>query len=63
LVVSLIVVPLGLVVGLISRFWGHKKSYESNLFLEQRRMMMTTTPTLTCNKIMKVKRPREGGFV
>jgi len=62
LVVSLIVVPLKYDVNLISGFWGHDKSYESNHFLEQRRMMMTTTPTSTCNKTMKVKRPREGGF-
>jgi hypothetical protein len=50
-----------LLVGLIFGFWGHDKSCESNHFLEQRRMMMTTTPTSTCNKTMKVKRPREGG--
>jgi hypothetical protein len=51
----------GLAVSLVSRFWGHDGAYESNHFLEQRRRMMTIT-TSTCNKTMKVKRPREGGF-
>jgi hypothetical protein len=56
LVVSLVVVPIGLVVSLVSRFWGHGGTYESNHFLGQRRMMMTTTLASTCNQTMKVER-------
>jgi len=62
MVVSLIVVPLGLVVNLIFGFWGHNKSYESNHFLEQRRMMMRTTLASIGNKTMKIKRQKECGF-
>jgi len=52
-----------LVISLIFRFWGHDQANESNHFLEQRRrMMMITTLASTCNKTIKVKRPREGGF-
>ncbi len=62
-VVSLVVVPLGLVVNLDSKFCGHSKTYESNHFLEQRRRMMTTmSQASTSNKITKVKRSREVGF-
>jgi hypothetical protein len=56
-----ILVRRGLVVNLVSKFWGHDEAYESNHFLEQmRRRRMTTTST--SNKTTKVKRPREGGF-
>ncbi len=61
LVVSLVAIPIGLVVNLIFRFWGHIKTYENNHFLGQRkRMTMITTPTSTSNQTMKVKRPKEG---
>jgi hypothetical protein len=67
LVVSLVVVLIGLVVSLISKFWGHDGTYESNHFLGQRRkMMMITTLASTLastgNQTMKVRRPKEGGF-
>jgi hypothetical protein len=59
-VVSLVVVSLGLVVSLFSKFWGHGEAYESNHFLEQRRRMMTITLASTSNKITKVAK---GGWV
>jgi len=53
----------GLVVSLISIFWGHDGAYESDHILEQKkRMMMITTLASICNNTTKVKRPREGGF-
>jgi hypothetical protein len=62
-VVNLVVVPLGLVESLDSKFWGHDEAYESNHFLEQRKRRMTTTPLASIgNKSTKVKRPKKGGF-
>ncbi len=61
LVVGLATIPIGLVVNLVLKFWGHSGTYENNHFLGQRkRMVMTITPTSTSNQIMEVKRPREG---
>jgi hypothetical protein len=34
-VVSLVAVPIGLVVSLVSRFWGHGMTYESNHFWDK----------------------------
>jgi hypothetical protein len=34
-VVSLVGVPIGLVVSLVSRFWGHGMTYESNHFWDK----------------------------
>ncbi len=62
-VVNLVVVPIGLVVSLVSRFWGHWWDIWKQPFLGQRRrIMMTTTSTSLSNQTTKVKRPREGGF-
>jgi hypothetical protein len=63
IVVSLVAIPVGLIVSLVYRFWGHNRTYESNHFLGQgRKAMMTTTPTSSGNQTTKVKRPKEGGF-
>ncbi len=49
IVVSLVMVPIGLVVSLVFKFWGHDATYENNHFLGQRRrMMMITTLASTC---------------
>ncbi len=64
LIVNLVVDLVGLIVSLLSKFWRCDKTYENNHSLGQRRrmMMMTTTQASTSYQIMKVKRPREGGF-
>jgi hypothetical protein len=64
LVGSPVAIPLGrLVINFLSRFSGHGGAYESNHFLEQRRrIVMTTVPTSTSNKAMKLKRLKECGF-
>jgi len=59
LVVNLVAIPLRLVVNLVSRIWGLNGAYESNHFLEQTSKIMMTP---TCNKTMKAKRLKEGGF-
>ncbi len=32
LVVSLVVIPIGLIVNLVFRFWGHTETYENSFF-------------------------------